>query len=108
MSRSYKKSPYWTYNNVSRFQKRIANRKVRKYLKNMNNYIHHKNYKKIYDSWNICDACCRLTKQDAIQAYEEDLKAYYNKVYKGNKVKVLEKPVLKDYLKWWRKDFHTK
>ena len=55
MSRSYKKNVVWTQGQSRsknrKWWKREANKKVRKYKSIPNG----KSYKRIYDSWNICD-----------------------------------------------------
>ena len=50
MSRSYKKSP-WS-GDSGPWWKRQANKKVRRYKKDLSNG---KDYKKLYCSWDICD-----------------------------------------------------
>ena len=55
MSRSYKKTPGWTQSsscNYSRFMKRYANRRFRKYKGDVQNGNWHKKY---LDPWTICD-----------------------------------------------------
>ena len=54
MSRSYKKTPY-AGDTKGKDKKRVANSKVRMTLKNLNQELKHNDYKKIYDSWDICD-----------------------------------------------------
>ncbi len=54
MSRSYKKTP-WSGDQKSKFAKRKANAKVRRFLKNTDNELQNNSYKKIYESWDICD-----------------------------------------------------
>lgn len=52
MSRSYKKNPGYTDHSKSTYKdKRFANKKVRK-TKNISNGGA---YRKVYESWNICD-----------------------------------------------------
>lgn len=55
MSRSYKKTP-WSGDHKGKDKKRIANHKVRNWLKRHPNVILNGNsYRKIYESWDICD-----------------------------------------------------
>ena len=54
MSRSYKKTPYCG-DKKGKIKKRIANHKVRMLLKNINHNLSKGNYKKVYESYNICD-----------------------------------------------------
>lgn len=61
MSRSYKRTPYCG-DNKGKEKKRTANKAVRTYLKrNEEEIISRKNYKKLYESWDICDYCWILT-----------------------------------------------
>jgi len=53
MSRSYKKYPYCGPKDKQ--MKKFANRKVRRRLKNLNNIYNYKAYKKVFESWDICD-----------------------------------------------------
>lgn len=52
MSRSYKKYPSAKWERSCKFGQRQANKKVRRTLQDIPNG---KAYKKIYESWNICD-----------------------------------------------------
>lgn len=54
MSRSYKKSPALSGMNF-KGAKRIANKRVRRTLKNVDFLFNGKQYRKIYDSWEIRD-----------------------------------------------------
>lgn len=54
MSRSYKKHP-WAGDNKGKWKKRIANSKVRNYLKNYENTLKFSDFKKVHESWEICD-----------------------------------------------------
>lgn len=54
MSRSYKKTP-WCGEQKNKIDKRNANKKVRMFLKNPNNHLLKNDYKKIFESWDICD-----------------------------------------------------
>ena len=54
MSRSYKKIPY-SGDTKGKAKKRVANSKVRMTLKNFNKEFKHNDYKKVYESWDICD-----------------------------------------------------
>lgn len=54
MSRSYKKTP-WSGDKKGKFKKRTANKTVRTYLDNINHELKYSSYKKIFDSWDICD-----------------------------------------------------
>lgn len=54
MSRSYKKTPY-AGDTKGKDKKRVANSKVRMTLKNFNQELKHNDYKKVYETWDICD-----------------------------------------------------
>jgi len=54
MSRSYKKTP-WAGDTKGKDKKRDANSKVRMFLKNLEHKIQNNDYKKIYETWDICD-----------------------------------------------------
>lgn len=54
MSRSYKKASY-SGDKKNKENKRNANKKVRNFLKNNNYCLNRKNYKKVFDSYDICD-----------------------------------------------------
>lgn len=55
MSRSYKKTP-WCGDKKGKAKKRIANHTVRRHLKNnMDLMLSPGDYKKLYESWDICD-----------------------------------------------------
>ena len=56
ISRSYKKTPYCGDKKSKDF-KRYANRVVRQHLKNSHDKLNYKSYRKVYESWNICDFC---------------------------------------------------
>ena len=54
MSRSYKRHP-WCGDKKGKSKKAAANSKVRMYLKNLDNILKYGAYKKLYESWDICD-----------------------------------------------------
>lgn len=68
MSRSYKKNPVCTDNRSSGANKRIANRITRRKTKGQ--LYQGGDYKKLYESWDICDYKWYETKQEAIEAYK--------------------------------------
>lgn len=74
MSRSYKKTP-WCGDKKGKSKKRIANHTVRQYLKNhMDLTLPPNGYKKLYESWEICDFCCIVT-------WEEHWKSAWERYY---------------------------
>lgn len=56
MSKSYKHTPYYG-DRKNRGLKRIANRLVRRKLKKSNVILSRGAYRKMFDSWEICDFC---------------------------------------------------
>ena len=54
MSKSYKRTP-WAGDTKGKAKKRDANSKVRMFLKNLEHEIQNGDYKKIYETWDICD-----------------------------------------------------
>ena len=54
MSRSYKKNP-WAGDTKGKIKKRKASSKVRMFLKNLENVLQNSSYKKVSESWDICD-----------------------------------------------------
>lgn len=82
MSRSYKNSPVCTEGEnragTRKYWKRLANRKVRK-AKSLG--MKSKNYKKIYESWDICDYKFYLQKEHFVKCAEdlEKWKKYYHR-----------------------------
>ena len=54
MSRSYKHTPY-AGDTKTKWAKRQANRKYRAFLKQMEEDIPYSHFKKVSESWNICD-----------------------------------------------------
>ena len=54
MSRSYKHTPY-VGDTKTKWAKRQANRKYRSFLKQMEEDIPYSHFKKVSESWNICD-----------------------------------------------------
>ena len=94
MSRSYKKTP-WSGDQKSKFAKRKANARVRKFLKNINNELQYNSYKKIYESWDICDYGCIISWE---QYWKRCLELYeiYPDIYK-------HPPIYKEeYRKWYK------
>ena len=73
MSRSYKKTP-WCGDRKGKDKKRIANHVVRQWLKrNMDQTLAPSNYKKLYETWNICDYSWTLTWE---QYWKSEWKSY--------------------------------
>ena len=91
MSRSHKKNPILTDGRKRKGQveiKRIANKRVRNYDKELPNG---KAYRKLFPSWDIHDWISRYTVKDAEELYKDStylqkkyptFKEYYDKYYK--------------------------
>lgn len=94
MSRSYKKNP-WAGDTKGKMKKRKASSKVRMFLKNLENILPNSSYKKVYDSWEICD-------YGWICSWEE----YWENVLKNYKEypECFKKPPNKkeEYRKWYK------
>ena len=87
MSRSYKKNPYVTDKSQgTKSMKRLANRRVRQRLKNSDKDMPARlQHKKMTESWDICDYRWRMTREDAIHWYENEMQyeasTYFKKRY---------------------------
>ena len=97
MSRSYKKTP-WAGDTKGKDKKRDANSKVRMFLKNLDNELKYNAYKKVYETWDICD-------YGDIQTWEE----YWNfcqRMYKKYpnlyKAPPNEKEEYRRWYKWYK------
>ena len=104
MSRSYKKNPCVTdgYGGDRKQDKRIANRKVRRRLKDDEDMPTRLQHKKMTESWDICDYKWRMTREQAIEWYKYyshySASAYFKKRY----------PTLEAWLKYWDKCYRRK
>lgn len=56
MSRSYKKTPYCGQRK-NKDMKKYANHRVRRLLKNPNTTLYGNDYRKLFETWDICDFC---------------------------------------------------
>jgi len=76
MSRSYKRTPVMKCCGDSRYGKRQANKKVRRSDKSV--LYKRKQYRKVYESWDINDVVLYWSKRDAEKSGElDDWKKYY-------------------------------
>ena len=103
MSRSYKKNPYVTDKSAgTKSMKRIANRTVRRRVKNDEDMPARLPHKKMTESWDICDYRWRMTRADAIHWYKNEMEheasTYFKKRY----------PTLEAWLKYWDKCYRRK
>lgn len=104
MSRSYKKNPYVTNHKrkVSKIAKRIANHSFRQQIKKDEEMSARPQHKKMTDGYDISDYSFRMTREDAIQWYENEMEndatEYFKKRY----------PTLESWLKYWEKCYRRK
>ena len=90
MSRSYKKFPIVKDKSCSKHGKRFANKKVR----HTQDIPNGKAYKKVYETWNICDYCWIWTRKDAIEHwYKSDKDSWTHRNFE----------TLEEYLIYWEK-----
>ena len=90
MSRSYKKNPFVTQKNNKRKGKRFANKRVRK-VASEESLGGKSAYKKVYQTYDICDYCWYWTKEDAIRNW-----------YETERLQELY-PTLEIFLEYWAK-----
>ena len=97
MSRSYKKTP-WAGDTKGKYSKRVANSKVRMFLKNLENEIQHNAYKRIYETWDICDYSDSTSWpaywQTCLRLYKEHPERYKNPPNK--------KEEYRNWYKWYK------
>lgn len=108
MSRSYKKNPVATDNSNGRrkINKRHANHRVRQRISMDDELSARLQHKKMTCSWDICDYRWRMTRQEAIQWYKEELEWQKNK---GSLKYFLKRyPTLEAWLKYWEKCYRRK
>lgn len=93
MSRSYKKSPYFTDGSpgTTKEAKRFASKKVRRMKSD--DPLKGGSYKKVSESWEIHDYVGRWTWQEAKEEWERGDNEYLKKRY----------PTLKSYYRYWLK-----
>ena len=95
MSRSWKKHAY-AGDNKGKWKKRIANSKVRNYLKNTENILKNSDYKKVHESWNICDYGWLYSWNEY---WKHCVSSYYHWGYKYNSNPPNKK---EEYKKWYK------
>lgn len=66
MSRSYRKEPIIKCCPSSSIGKRFANRRVRRYTKELSDGC---SYRRLYSSWDIHDYVCRVTINDHLESW---------------------------------------
>ena len=95
MSRSYKKVPITKDNYGGKTGKRFANKAVRR---KKDELFKGKDYKKVYNSYDINDYISYYPKDEAIENWEEEEKIPGNYNWRHNKYKTL-----KEWLIQWKK-----
>ena len=100
MSRSYKKNPVAKETGDKKSRKQIANRRVRRRIKDNEDMPARLQHKKMTESWDITDYKTRMTREEAIIWYNES----------RNKSEKLKKrfPTLEKWLKYWDKCYRRK
>ena len=97
MSRSYKKHPYLKESSQhTKYGKKFANRTVR----NSDDTLQHRDYKKQYCSWEISDYKFYMTKQEVIDGFFASRNEEYHWMKKFK--------TLKEALTWWKKTYLRK
>jgi len=100
MSRSYKRHPFVTdhHRRTTKENKRLANRMVRRRIADMDEDMPARlQHRKMTESYDICDYKWRMTKQEAIDWYEDRLR-------NGPSNRFLKRyPTLDAWLKYWDK-----
>lgn len=96
MSRSYKKNPVAKETGDKKSRKQIANRTVRRRIKDDEDMPARLQHKKMTESWDITDFKTRMTREEAIAWYNDD------SVHKSAWFKK-HCPTLKAWLKYWEK-----
>ena len=103
MSRSYKKNPFVTDHRrgTTKSLKRLANRAFRRKISCDEDMPARPAHRKYTESWMISDYSWRMTREEAIQWYNEQLEWQKNK---GSLDYFLKRyPTLEAWLKYWDK-----
>ena len=100
MSRSYKKNPVAKETGDKKSRKQIANRRVRRRIKDNEDMPARLQHKKMTESWDITDYKTSMTREEAIIWYNES----------RNKSEKFKKrfPTLEKWLKYWDKCYRRK
>lgn len=101
MSRSRKKNPYST-DDSGKTLKRVANKRIRRLLKNPEIELRYKSYKKAYPSWDICDY--RFRGDGFEEFYRKQINRWEHRrmfSYWCNEPKPTRKECWLMYLKWY-------
>ena len=99
MSRSYKKHDGWSKQENTKGMKQLANKYVRRHA--MELPAKGKAYKKMFQSWDICDWKCRWSRIDAMKEwYAINSPSNTNRRREWS---VAFRMSLEEYLKYWEK-----
>ena len=102
MSRSYKKNPFVTDNSpITKTMKRIANRTVRRSIRNDEDMPARIQHKKMTQRYNIHDYRERMSRVEAIYWYNDDSQ-YKSAAFRKRF------PTLEAWLKYWDKCYRRK
>lgn len=108
MSRSYKKNPFVTDHKcgTTKSLKRLANRTFRRKISCDEDMPARPAHRKYTETWNIHDYSWRMTREEAIEWYNEQLEWQKNK---GSLDYFLKRyPTLEAWLKYWEKCYRRK
>ena len=104
MSRSYKHSAGWVKQQNTKGMKQVANKYVRRHVMELPKKG--KSYKKLFQTWDICDWRYIWTREDAIAEWykrtaeaEQEIDSYRHYISWF----VKKYPTLEEYLKYWEK-----
>lgn len=103
MSRSYRKFPIVKCEKSCKWGKKQANRKVRRYKGDISSG---NEYKKVYDSWEICDYQWSEFKEDVISNFESGQKDKAHNVDNFTHPRYYD--TLEEALINWKKDYLCK
>ena len=102
MSRSYRKNPILKdrYGSKAlRFFKRQSNKKIRR----TEDVPKHKEFKKVYTSWNIHDYISRYSEQEFLETWESETSKPKYLQWMHRQFKTYEEALV-----WWKKRFRNK
>lgn len=105
MSRSVKKFPVVKDKTCCKAGKRFANKRIRRYKGFISNG---KEYKKLYDSWDICDYCFYLSEIDLKKSWEAAQKDLQNNVSNWHYGLFYKEASLEENLIKWKKTYLNK